>query len=426
MSEREWRTVSLLERLERGEVSMSEVAASLGRSVRQVQRIRKKWLELGPAGLVHGNTGRAPKHKTPEGVREQIVALRRGKYTGFNDQHFTEKLVEFEQIHVSRETVRRVLRGTGLGSPRTRRGAKHRRRRERRAQAGQMILWDGSEHDWLEGRGPRLCLMGAIDDATGELLPGAHFTEQEGTLGYLRVLRDIVREKGIPHTAYGDRHGSLRRNDTHWSLEEELAGRREPTQVGRALAELGIEPLFALSAQGKGRVERLWGVLQDRLISELRLANASTRGQANRVLRTYRLEHNKRFMVAARDVQSAWRKAPSDHTRLLDLCALHYVRKVYKNNTVRVAGRVIDIPKARSLGPSTYAGRTVVVKHLLSGDYRVFLDDQLIAWVEGKRPKGRTARGPRSLLGYQKRQRRNQERKRTNQPSEDDESDMFT
>jgi len=288
MSERQWRVLSLLERLNRGEVTVEEVAASLRRSRRQVQRLRKRLAGQGAAGLVHGNAGRRPKHRTSEDLRERVVMLRRDKYAGFNDQHFTEKLAEVEGLVLSRETVRRILREAGLASPRKRRPPKHRQRRERKAQAGQMILWDGSEHDWLEGRGPRLCLMGAIDDATGELLPGAHFTEQESTVGYLRVLRDILREKGIPQTVYGDRHSSLRRNDKHWTLEEELAGRQEPTQVGRALAGLGVEVRYALSAPAKGRVERLWGVLQDRLISELRLVGASTRGQANRVLSEYR------------------------------------------------------------------------------------------------------------------------------------------
>ena len=125
---------------------------------------------------------------------------------------------------------------------------------------------------------------------------------------------------------------------------------------------------YALSAPAKGRVERLWGVLQDRLISQLRLAGASTRGQANKVLDEYRQAHNKRFAVAPQDTQPAWREAPTDHTQLLDLCALHYVRKVYKNHTVRLQGRVIDIPKRPNAARATYAGKEVVVKHLLSGD----------------------------------------------------------
>lgn len=391
MSERQWRVLSLLERLERGEVTVAEVAASLRRSRRQVQRMRKRVAGKGATGLVHGNAGRHPKHRTSKEVRERVVMLRRGKYEGFNDQHFTEKLVEVEGLKLSRETVRRILREAGIGSPRKRRPPKHRQRRERRAQAGQMILWDGSDHDWLEGRGPRLCLMGAIDDATGEFLPGAHFTEQESTVGYLRVLRDILREKGIPHTVYGDRHSSLRRNDKHWTLEEELAGRQEPTQVGRVLANLGVEVRYALSAPAKGRVERLWGVLQDRLISEMRLAGASTRGQANKVLGEYRHAHNKRFAVTPEDSQPAWRKAPSDHTALLDLCAVNYARKVHKNHTVRIHGRVIDIPRRPDSAYATYSGKDVVVKHLLSGDYRVFYDGQCIAWSKGLRPKPSTA-----------------------------------
>jgi transposase len=161
--------LSLLERLGRGEVMVGEVAAALGRSTRQVQRMRKRFTSNGAGGLAHGNAGRSPKHRTSQKVREQVLALRRGKYDGFNDQHFTEKLVEVEGLPLSRETVRRILRSAGVGSPRKRRPPKHRRRRERKAQAGQMILWDGSDHDWLEGRGPRMCLMGAIDDATGEL-----------------------------------------------------------------------------------------------------------------------------------------------------------------------------------------------------------------------------------------------------------------
>jgi hypothetical protein len=148
--------------------------------------------------------------------------------------------------------------------------------------------------------------------------------------------------------------------------------------------------LYALSAPAKGRVERLWGVLQDRLISELRLAGASTRGQANKVLNEYRQAHNKRFAVPAQDTQLAWRIAPSDHTQLLDLCALHYVRKVYKNHTVRLHGRVIDIPKRPNSTHATYAGKDVLVKHLLSGDYRVFYGAECIAWARGLRPKPST------------------------------------
>ena len=192
MSLGQWRKLDVVERVERGELTVSEGAQALGLSRRQLQRLRKKVRVDGPRGVLHGNSGRAPKHRTSDLVRSRIVQLWREKYVGFNDQHFTEKLAEVEGLRLSRQTVRRMLRSAGIASVRSRRPCKHRRRRDRRAQAGQMILWDGSRHDWLEGRGPRLCLMGAIDDATGELLPGAHFVEEECSAGYLRVLRDIV------------------------------------------------------------------------------------------------------------------------------------------------------------------------------------------------------------------------------------------
>ncbi len=204
MSQRQWKRLDAVERVGRGALTMREAAEVLGLSPRQVRRLRRAVERQGARGVVHGNTGRAPAHRVAEAVREQIIDLRRKKYAGFNDQHFTEKLCEVEKMVISRASVQRVLRAAGIGPPRRRRPPKHRRRRDRKAQAGLMILWDGSRHDWLEGRGPMLCLIGAIDDATGELLPGAHFVDQECAAGYLRVLQAIAQEKGLPWSAYMD------------------------------------------------------------------------------------------------------------------------------------------------------------------------------------------------------------------------------
>lgn len=385
MSQRQWRKLDVVERIERGEFTVSEGAQALGLSRRQVQRLRKKIRLLGPKGVLHGNAGRAPKHKTADLVRQRVVQLWREKYAGFNDQHFTEKLVEAEGLHVSRQTVRRLLRSAGIGSPRKRRPVKHRRRRDRRPQAGQMILWDGSHHDWLEGRGPRLCLMGAIDDATGELLPGAHFVEQECSAGYLRVLRDILAVKGVPLSAYMDRHGTLKRNDRNWTREEQLAGRQEPTHVRRALDDLGVQVLYALSPQAKGRVERLWGTLQDRLVSELRLAGARSAIHANRVLHQYRLRHNARFAVPAEQSNPAWRPLPRGLSAD-ELSAFQYVRVVLNNNTVRVGTKTIDIRKHP--GRATFAKATVLVRHLLVGGFRVYFKGEYIAGANSARATG--------------------------------------
>jgi len=331
-------------------------------------------------GVIHGNTGRSPKHKIADFLRDRVVELWHEKYAGFNDQHFTEKLDEVEGIRLSRQTVRRVLRAAGIGSARKRRPAKHRRRRDRRPQAGQMILWDGSRHDWLEGRGPRLCLMAAIDDATGELLPGAHFVEQESALGYLRVLRDIVFQKGAPLSAYMDRHGILRRNDKNWTREEQLAGKQEPTQVRRALDDLGVETIYALSPQAKGRVELLWGTLQDRLVSELRLVGASDARSANRFLTQYRVQHNARFAIPPEDSHAAWRACPPGFT-VDEVCSFQYIRVVQNNNTVRIGKQIIDIPRSNSR--ATFAKAAVIVRHLIKGGYRVYFNGELIARAKG-------------------------------------------
>jgi transposase len=383
MSHLQWRKLDILDRIGRGELTLAEGAKLVGLSRRQLQRLRQKVRVNGPKAVVHGNTGRAPAHKTAELVRRRVVELARGKYAGFNDEHFTEKLYSEEGLDLARQTVRRILRAAGIASPRKRRAVTHRRRRDRFPQAGQMILWDGSRHDWLEGRGPRLCLTGAIDDATGELLPGAHFVDQECSLGYLRVLLEIVAAKGIPMSAYMDRHGILKRNDQHWTLPEQLAGRQEPTQVRRALDDLGIQTIYALSPQAKGRVERLWGTLQDRLVSELRLAKVSDAASANAFLVKYRLEHNARFAVTAVNSNPAWQPVP-EGLDPEEVCCFQYVRMVKGNNTVRIGKQVIDIP-ARA-GRASFSRATVLVRHLLRGEYRVLYQGKCVASAQAPVP----------------------------------------
>ena len=224
MSGREWKRIDVVKRVANGLLTTAEAALVLGLCPRQVRRIRRALEEHGQDGVRHGNKGRPPPNRRQDDQRARVLELFKTKYAGFNDQHFTEKLVDVEKIKVSRPTVQRWLRAAGLTAARKRRAPKHRRRRDRKPQAGLMILWDGSRHAWLEDRGPMMCLMGAVDDATSELLPGAHFVDQECAAGYLATLRAIVRAKGVPCSAYMDRHGSLRRNDDNWTLEEELRG----------------------------------------------------------------------------------------------------------------------------------------------------------------------------------------------------------
>lgn len=277
---KEQKRVGVIQRVFRREMTMAEAALVLGVTERQSYRIKARIREEGVKGVVHGNRGRRCGWKLSQKTERKIVELARGKYGGFNDHHLTEKLEE-EGIGLSREKVRRVLRAQGIHSPRKRRAPKHRSRRERREAEGMMVQIDGSPHDWLEGRGPYLCLVGAIDDATSKVA-AAFFEEQETSAAYFRLFLEMGKTQGLPISAYADRH-SIFFTEREPTIQEELSGKRPKTQVGRALEELGVTLIAAGSPQAKGRIERLWGTFQDRLVSELRLVGAKTKEQAQAV-----------------------------------------------------------------------------------------------------------------------------------------------
>jgi transposase-like protein len=358
-----------------GRETVGRAARLLGISARQMKRLRRKMKERGMEGLLHANRGKAAWNKTGSEKIKQVVALARGRYQGLNDSHLTEKLTEKEKIGLSRPTVRRILRQAGVAAVRKRGVKRHYKRRERRAQEGALLLWDGSPHKWFGEEQGQWNLTAVIDDATGALLYGA-FTVEEDAQSYLMCLRQILLEKGIPLALYMDRHGIFRRNDDHWSLEEQLAGEQTPTQVGQALQELAIEPIFALSPQAKGRVERLFNTLQDRLVQELRLAGVSTPQEATTFLNApFKADFNARFAKPARESQPAWRPLP----RGLDVdrvCSFRYQATVDNDNAVRLAGTILDIPAGpRHRG---YAKARVDVRQLLDGRWRVYLKDQLL------------------------------------------------
>lgn len=350
-------------------------AKLLGISPRQMKRLRRKLKQRGVEGLLHGNRGKAPWNKTVSETIKQVVELARGRYQGFNDTHLTEKLKEKEKIVLSRPTVRTLLRQAGIAPVRKRGVKRHYKRRERRAQEGALLLWDGSPHHWF-GKATGPCnLTAVIDDASGALLHGV-FTLEEDAQSYLLCLKAILLEKGIPLGLYMDRHGIFRRNDDHWSLQEQLAGEQTPTQVGQALRELGIEAIFALSPQAKGRVERLFNTLQDRLVQELRLAGISTLEKGTGFVNgPFKTDFNARFAKPARESQAAWRPLPKgvDVDRI---CSFHYQATVGNDNAVRLGGIILDIPPGpRHRG---YAKARLEVRHLLDGRWRVYCKDQLL------------------------------------------------
>jgi hypothetical protein len=306
-------------------------------------------------------------------LRRRIVKLLRTTYAGFNDCHVTEKLVEVEGIAISREAVRQLRCSSGIAPQRRRRAPQHRLRRLREAQAGALVLVDGSPHHWLGPQLPETTLVGAFDDAEGRIL-GLTMRPHEDLHGYATALDHMFRTYGLPLKLYGDRTNIFLRNDTHWTAEEELRGRQDPTQLGRVLEELGIGYIAAQSPQAKGRIERLWATLQGRLPQELRLRRIRTLEAAQAFLPTFVADFNRRFAVTARDSQPAWRVSP----RQLDhVVCCRYRRMVARDNTASIPGRWIQIPP----GPRgrSHAGRRVELRELLDGRLLVFYRGRLLA-----------------------------------------------
>lgn len=233
-----------------GRLSLTEASEKMGLSYRQAKRLKKSFECDGIAGLLHSNRGRVPVNKISDDLRSKVLTLSEERYCQFNDSHFTEMLAEREGISLSRETVRKIRREDGIKPKTKRRARKHHKRRPRKAQEGLMMLWDGSPHRWFGPDVSPCCAMAAIDDATGKVV-GLFFTEVECSWAYLELLRRVVTNHGIPASIYQDRHSSLKRNDDFWSIEEQLAGRQDPTQVGSALEKLSIEPIFATTPQAK-------------------------------------------------------------------------------------------------------------------------------------------------------------------------------
>jgi hypothetical protein len=302
--------------------------------------------------------------------------LARKKYQGVNHQHMTEKLVEEEGLEVSRSSVRRILLEAGMKSPRTRRAPKHRGRRDRYVQEGMFLQIDGSRHDWLEGRGPWLTLVGSIDDATGKV-PSAIFRFQEDAQGYFLMLRKVVEKMGIPLAVYHDRHGIFKRRplEPEESLKE-LLDQEPTTQVGRLLKELGIQSIPARSPQAKGRIERLFGTFQDRLGSELRLAQAKTLEEANRVLQAFLPRFNRRFAIPPAQPGLAYQPVPSD-LRLDEVFCFTYYRTVGADNVVSFRDQRIQIHPCN--GRQSYYRARVQVQERMDGSLAIYYQDRCLA-----------------------------------------------
>jgi transposase len=348
-----------------GRITNRQVAAALRIGVRQVRRLKRRFEQGGAPALVHRSRGRPSPRRLPPRLRAEVSRLMTTVYGGFNDAHLTEKLNEEHGLVVSRESVRRLRRALGRPPQRARRAPRARRRRTPEAARGSLVQIDGSPFAWFGEAAPPFMLLGAVDDATTEIL-GLHFRPAEDVHGYATLFQQLFTQHGLPLALYGDRLNLLVRNDPHWSLEEQLAGTQFPTHLGRILQDLGIGYIAAHSPQAKGRIERLWATLQDRLTSELRLRGLTTVAAAHAYLPAFIADFNRRFAKPPATAQAVWRRPPKD---LALIVSCRYRRVVGRDNTVQVGARWVQLRGRRSS-----AGVRVEARELLDGRLLVLQD----------------------------------------------------
>ena len=327
----------IYERASKRELSQSEAAEILGMSERTFRRWRDRFDADGAEGLYDRRLGKVSGRRVPVDTMMEVLELFDTRYFDFTAKHFFDKLVSEHGFTRSYNWVRLTLQGHGRKTKAPRRGA-HRRRRPRRALPGMMLHQDGSSHQWVPGQWWDLIVT--MDDATSDI-HSAFFIEEEGTMSTFRGLSEVISVNGLFCALYADR------GNHYWHTSEAggKVDRDNPTQVGRALAQLGIELIAAYSPEARGRSERMFGTLQKRLPQELRLAGISTMEEANRFLRdTFLPEHNQRFAITPEEPGSAFVPFAGN---LDDILCIQEERTVGNDNTVRYKGLVLQIPEDR-------------------------------------------------------------------------------
>lgn len=373
MSGKERKRVGLMAEIKKGHLSIAAAGRALGVCYRQATRIWRRYRKAGDAGLVHRSRGKPGARRKTSQFRRQVLARYQERYPDFGPTLAAEHLHQ-EGWKVDHETLRRWLLDKGLWSVR-RKGRQHRSWRERKECFGQMVQLDGSLHDWFEGRRAKAVLMVMVDDATNRT--GAKFFEEETTHASYDVLEGWVRQYGLPGSLYVDRD-SIYRCERIATVEEQVAGQEPQTQFGRAMQQLGVELILAHSPQAKGRVERRNGLLQDRLVKEMRLAAINDLAAANEFLiQKFLPALNGKFNVPARSAADVHRRAPQN---LAELLSWQEQRVVGKDWTVAWQGRWFQIQAEHErLG---LAGRKITVRKLRCGSLQLLYQDKKLHWKE--------------------------------------------
>lgn len=344
MRQKELNRLELVKKAIAKGITQLEVSKFLGISQRQVRRVVQRVKFEGERGVLHKSRGRANCRKFGEGFKAKVLGTYVRRYKGFGSSLACEKLAKHEGIVINRETLRQwLLEGHYLLRRRLRR--KHRQWRERKSYCGQMVQMDGSHHDWLEGRGPWLVLMGYIDDATNRIF--GRFYEYEGTIPALDSFKRYCLRYGIPQSVYLDKHTTYKSTQQE-QLRLSILGQGDGlSEFGRALKALDVQVIHANSPQAKGRIERLFRTLQDRLVKELYLANACNIEEANNVLECYLIEHNERYVQAPAKGTNVHRRAGSSRG-LDDILCIKTQRLVRNDFTVMHNNRLYQVLKFTS------------------------------------------------------------------------------
>ena len=392
MNAKELRRGEVLSRVKRGELKLTEAADLLEISYRQAKRLKKRYGEGGSQALVHGSVGRSSNRADPQ-RREQVLELVRENYSGEPRKRFgptlaSEHLAADQGLEVPRETLRRWMLAAGLWSRRRKRKP-HRSRRQRKAHCGELIQLDGSHHDWLEGRGPKGCLMNFVDDATGRAL--CRFSDEETTWAAADLLQAWVLQHGVPKALYGDWKNVYKRQPTS---REALEGIEPETQFGRMCAKLGIHIIAASSPQAKGRVERHHGTHQDRLIKKMRLEGIADYEAANRYLdEQYLDEHNAKFVCEPSAGADFHQRLPKGLDLKWVFC-LEAERVVSNDLVVRFENRFLQLKPRRNQDVGT--GARVTVQQAREGELRVVCEGgDKVAFEQIARPQPKPRPDPK-------------------------------
>ncbi len=367
MSQREVDRYTVIKQVMDKRLRQSEAARRLGISVRQVKRLCRQVRADGAAGLICKLRGKASNRRIADSQREHYVALVRERYGDFGPELACQYLQSKHAFPYSTETLRGWMAQAGLWQPKARKAPRMHPPRQRRACRGELVQIDGSHHDWFEGRAAKCCLIAFIDDATGQVL-GARLSPTETTQAYFDVLRHCVQTHGRPVALYSDRHSIFTKHDSEDPV---------PTQFERALLQLDIEPIQAHSPQAKGRVERLFQTLQERMTRAMRIDGIDSMEQANAWLGGYLAEHNQRFGVAARGAQDAHRAYAGTPEALARICALHHQRQLSTQLSCQFEGSVVQLHPRQANSPQ---GRCKVdIAQYANGRIELLYRNQVLA-----------------------------------------------